>query len=279
MTSHKLDITDHISLIRSEKGSALIGVLLLLLMITVLGVIAMRQGITSLNISTNAQVQALLVQSTDTVLNKVANSDTSATNPQAITSIAGVIGAALRNHETYATQEFVFCYRPKLSDVFGLSLNANIIQGKTTPAVDGTSNVTTVDGGGNGFCDLNADFGSGRNATVTQVAVTVPTDTNILPPLSALSHNGTDVSKESGLPEGFTTQQRIRITATSMLPAFSASTTASIQSDCLQGRVSDNSDPSFAGIENVTDCLARKGVPANTQVQEFNISTTLQTLP
>jgi hypothetical protein len=130
---------------RSEEGSALIGVLLILFLITVLGAISMRQGLTSLNISTNAQVQALLVQTTDTVLNKVATADVTT-----ITSISGVVGAALANGAP--NQEYVFCYRPTSTDNFGLSLNANIIQGKTTAAVDGTSNVTTVDSGGNGFC-------------------------------------------------------------------------------------------------------------------------------
>ena len=267
MTSHELDVSNNISVVRSEEGSALIGVLLLLLMITVLGAIAMKQGLTSLSISTNAQVQALLIQTSDSVLNTVATTDVAK-----ITSISGIIGAALANKAP--NQEYVFCYRPTSTDNFGLSLNANIIQGKTSTAVDGTSNVTTVDSGGNGFCDLDADYGSGRRATVTQVAVTVPTDAST-PLLSGLSHNGTDVSLGSSLPQGFTTQQRVRVTATSMLPAFSASTTSSIESDCLQGRISDNTDPSFAGIESVTDCLARKGVPANTQVQEFSLRTAL----
>jgi hypothetical protein len=267
MKSHELDVSNNISVVRSEEGSALIGVLLLLLMITVLGVIAMKQGLTSLSISTNAQVQALLIQTSDSVLNTIATTDVAK-----ITSISGVIGAALANKAP--NQEYVFCYRPTTTDNFGLSLNANIIQGKTTTAVDGTSNVTTVDSGGNGFCDLDTDYGSGRKATVTQVAVTVPTDAST-PLLSGLSHNGTDVSLGSSLPQGFTTQQRVRVTATSMLPAFSASTTSSIKSDCLEGRISDNTDPSFAGIESVTDCLARKGVPANTQVQEFSLRTTL----
>ena len=268
MRSHEQDISNYVSSVRSEKGSALIAVLLLLLMITVMGVISMKQGLTILNISTNAQVQGLLVQTSDSVLNTIATTDVTK-----ITSISGVIGAALAN--ATPNQEYVFCYRPTNSDNFALSLNANIIQGKTTAAVDGTSDVVTVDSGGDGFCHLDTDFGSGRQATVTQVAVTVPTDTSNLPPLSGLSHNGTNVSLGSGLPPGFTTQQRVRVTATSMLPAFSASTTSTIESDCLQGRISDNTDPSFAGIESVTDCLARKGVPANTQVQEFSLRSTL----
>ena len=41
-----------------QQGSALISVLIILLVITVLGVIAIRQGLTSLNIATSTQAQA-----------------------------------------------------------------------------------------------------------------------------------------------------------------------------------------------------------------------------
>ena len=256
------------SLEKTQRGATLITVLLLLIVITVVGLIAMRQGLTSLNIATNSQIQTVLAASSDTVLNNFARADVTK-----IASIAGVIGAALSNSNP--NQEYVFCYRPTSKDPFGLSINANIIQGNT----DGS--VTTVDSGGGGFCDLSnttTDFGSGRKAVVTQVAVTVPTDASVLPPLSNLSHDGTNVSQGSALPQNFVTQQRVRVTATALLPAFSTSPltgTGSVQSDCLRGRISDNTDQSLAGVETVTDCLARKGVPANTQIQEYSLRTSL----
>ncbi|AXI01520.1 hypothetical protein [Aquirhabdus parva] len=258
------------SLVKTQRGATLITVLLLLIVITVVGLIAMRQGLTSLNIATNSQIQTVLASSSDTVLNNFARADV-----KQITSIAGVIGAALNNSTPNPNQEYVFCYRPTSSDPFGLSINANIIQGNT----DGT--VKNVDTGGGGFCDLSnttTDFGSGRKAVVTQVAVTVPTDASPLPPLSNLSHDGTNVSQGSALPQNFVTQQRVRVTATALLPAFSTSPLTgdgSVQSDCLRGRISDNTDQSLASVETVTDCLARKGVPANTQIQEYSLRTAL----
>lgn len=249
---------------KSQAGSTLISVLLILLVITIIGVIAMKQGLTSLNIATNSQVQTVLAQSSDAVINQFSN-----TNVMSITSVAGVLGAVINN--TDPGQEYVFCYRPTGTDPFGLSINANIIRGQA----DGS--VTSVDVATSNFCDLTAttDFGSGRKAVVTQVAVTVPLDASTLPPLSGLSHGGTDVSVGSALPKSFTTQQRIRVTATSMLPAFSTDPLASVQTECLQGRISDNSDTPLQDVENLTDCLARKGVPANTQVQEFSLQTSL----
>ncbi|GAC1370061.1 MAG: type IV fimbrial biogenesis protein [Aquirhabdus sp.] len=247
---------------RSERGSTLVSVLLLLVIITIIGVMAMKQGLTSLNIATNSQVQTILAQSSDTVINQFANTDITTVN-----SLTGVLGAVVSSNNL--GMEYVFCYRPTSTDSFGQTSNANVIQGNA----DGT--VTAVNVSAGNFCDLTADFGSGRKAVVTQVAVTVPTDAGTLPPLSGLPRGGTDISVGAGLPKNFTTQQRIRVTATSMLPAFSATSLATVQSDCVQGRVSDNTDPSLTNVENMTDCLAREGVPANTQVQEFSLQTTL----
>lgn len=251
---------------QSERGSTLIPVLMILVMITILGVVSMKQGLTSLNVATNAQVQSLLVQSADAVLNQVNQIGLSDINK--ITSLANVTGTALLS--TDPSKEYVFCYRPTNADPFGLFINANTIQGNPN------GSVTAVDTGGGGFCDLTAttDYGSSRKATITQVAVTTPLDASTLPPLSYLNQ-GSDVSGGSNLPKGFTQQQRLRVVSTSMLPAFSASPVASVQADCLQGRVSDNTDAPLQSVENITDCLARKGMPANTQVQEYSLRTTL----
>ena len=247
---------------RSQAGSTLIAVLLLLVVITIVGVIAMKQGLTSLNIATNSQIQTVLAQSSDAVINQIAQADVSQ-----ITSIIGVLGAAVIKSDSEPGQEYVFCYRPTSADPFGLSINANIIQGRT----NGT--VAPIDVSAGNFCDLTTDFGSGRRATVTQVAVTVPLDVSPLPPLTALSHGGTDVSYGSQLPPNFVIKKRIRVSSTSMLPAFSTSPLATVQTECLQGRISDNADAPLTNVENLTDCLARQGVPASTQVQEFSMDT------
>ncbi len=251
---------------RSQAGSTLIPVLLILVVITIVGVIAMKQGLTSLNIATNSQIQTVLAESSDAAINQFSRTDLTT-----ITNVTGVLGAAINNPDP--GQEYVFCFRPTSSDPFGLTVNSSILQGD--PA--GGDTATQVNYDSSSFCDLTAttDFGSGRKAAVTQVAVTIPLDASVLPPLSGLSRGGTDISAGSPLPKSFTTQQRIRVTATSMLPAFSTTDLATVNTECLRGRISDNADTPLQNSENLTDCLARRGVPANTQVQEFNLQTTL----
>lgn len=249
---------------RSQTGSTLIAVLLILIVITIIGVIAMKQGLTSLNISTNSQVQTVLAQSSDAALNQFTKTDLST-----ITNLTGVLGAVINNSDP--GREYVFCYRPTSTDPFGMTMNTTILKGNA----DGT--VSKIDEDTSNYCNLTtaADFGSSRKAAITQVAVTMPLDVSTLPPLSGLPTDGTDVSAGSALPKSFVTQQRLRVTATSMLPAFSTSSLSTVQSTCLQGKISDNTDVPLVGVENLTDCLARMGVPANTQVQEFNLLTTL----
>ena len=52
---------------KSEQGSTLITVLIMLILLTIAGTWAIRGSITSLNVSTNAQAQSLLMQSSDSV--------------------------------------------------------------------------------------------------------------------------------------------------------------------------------------------------------------------
>ncbi len=275
---HSIHIQTSSKPVDYERGSTLIAVLLILLVITVLGVMAMRQGLTSLGISTNAQVSQILVQSADTPLNQFLSTDL-----RTITSLTGVIGAALAPGAD-PLQETVFCYRPTSSQGFGNSVNANTI--KATSGSDVATLISGVASGsgasGGGFCDLGADYGSSRKATVTQVAVTIPTDASSLSPGSNLPSNGTNVSLGQSLPQGTVSTQRIRVTSTAMLPAFSTTDLTTVQNTCIgktdgtvAGRINDNTDPSLATTETVTDCLARLGVPANTQVQEYKLTSTL----
>lgn len=252
---------------RSQQGSTLISVLFMLILITIIGVMAMKQGLISLGIATNSQVQTVLAQSSDAALNQFTLVDLTT-----VDNLTTVIGAA--TNDPIQAHEYVFCYRPTSTDAFGLTVNANVLQGNA----DGT--VTGVNVDSSNYCNLTtaADFGSGRKAVITQVAVTVPTDTTSTA-LSGLNMDGTDVSAGTNFPKGFIQQKRFRVTATSMLPAFSATPLATVQTDCLQGKVSDTSSPdlmaanSGTGVENLTDCLAREGLPANTQVQDFNLQT------
>lgn len=76
-----------------QRGAAILVVMLILLVITVLGITAVRMGLTSLTIATNSQVSALLFQSADTGLisfEQRVNAD-----PAGAALPTGVIGPAL----------------------------------------------------------------------------------------------------------------------------------------------------------------------------------------
>lgn len=260
-------------LLSSQKGATLIVVLMILLVITIVGVLGMRVAITSLNLSTNAQVGQLLTQSADTPLNVLTTTDLSS-----IADLSGVVGMALEESKSFPGKEFVFCYRPTSNEKFGASLGVTVLvppaknaDMKTKPKVD--------QGGKDGFCDLTKDFGSARKATVTQVAVKVPTDPleNLAP--GALLARGTNLSTGTIMPKNLVEQQRIRVTTTSIMPWYANVSLEDIQKECLgvdattPGYINDNSDSDVAGKYTVAQCLADHGIPVNSQTQEFNLQT------
>jgi len=251
--------------LRHQQGATLIVVMFVLLIIVVVGILAVRVALTSLRVATNSQVGQLNFQSSDTPLAWFNNVD-----PTTVTNVSNVIGAALKEHESNPGGEYIFCYKPISSSVrFAQTVDASLIRKASS------GNNATVDAGGVvGFCNLSSDFGSKRPAVVTQVAVSVPTDTNNSTPGASLPR-GINVSEGSQLPKSMTSTQRIRVTTTAMLPAYSASSTSSIQSACLSSSAAKISDDLTAtlgsGSENtLAKCLVDKGVPFTTQVQEFN---------
>ena len=248
------------SIYPSQQGATLIVVLFILLIITVVGVFAIRVAIVSLGVATNSQVGQLNFQASDTPLAWFNN--VSAAN---VTDMSNVLGAALNEHESNPGGEYIFCYKPTSATIgFAQTADASLIR----KAASG--NNATVDAGGIvGFCNLTSNFGSNRSAVVTQVAVSVPTDTDNSAPGANLPR-GTNVSEGTPLPRSMTSTQRIRVTTTAMLPAY-VSDVASVQTNCLSSsaaKVSD--DPDTSSAATLAKCLTDSGIPFNTQVQEFN---------
>jgi type II secretory pathway component PulK len=56
---------------RSQRGATLIVVLVILLLIMIIGTLAIRQSLVSLNIATNSQAQQLMLESSDAAIVKV----------------------------------------------------------------------------------------------------------------------------------------------------------------------------------------------------------------
>lgn len=60
-------------MLNRQKGATLIVVLILLVALTVIGTLAIRQSLVSLNIATNGQAQQLLIQNSDSATFNVEN--------------------------------------------------------------------------------------------------------------------------------------------------------------------------------------------------------------
>lgn len=143
---------------KQQQGSTLIVILILLLIITIMGTLAVRQGLTTLNIATNTQANELLFQSSDAPLYRLGAGGFS----NASGNMANLLGYALSKQGS----EVVFCFRSQSSATLFSTSNTSLLiwnDNQTDVAVSGA----------NGFCNLNtsSDFASSRKAQLTQVAI------------------------------------------------------------------------------------------------------------
>ena len=238
--------------IQRQRGSALISVMIILLLTTVLGVIAVRQGSTNLNLAMNASVQSLLVQSSDVGLDKLEQSGVTDS-----ASAAGPLGYL--RLEGNAGKEYIFCYRPTVTSpkIYNITKDSIVLP------------TGGVEGGVSGFCKttLNTDFSSGRRVVMSQMALVRPQDAAIAEPFQYYE-KGTD-SETVKRPD----QQRYRAYVTSIAPSLSRATKAEM--DACFATPSDDSTvatrpvPTGAVNKSTSDCFFNLGVPSNTQIQDY----------
>lgn len=244
-----------------QKGSTIIVVMMMLLLLTVVGVMAIRTSMTTLNIATNAQVSQLASQTADTPINQIFLEDL---NKQV--NLSSVVGKALKDVDTEPGKEYVFCYKPKGSIRFGSITSVAVLRSTG-------GGVELVEGSTDNFCNLTSDFGSARKGVVTQVSIKIPTDSSDLPPLALLARN-INVSGGQNIPQGVTEQKRIRMTTVAVMPIYAKSLTAA--QACLKNNLNDNSDTEVKTKQTTAQCLVNLGIPVNSQVQEFNLQTFLK---
>lgn len=252
----------------NEKGSTLLVVLFLLLIIMVVGTYAIKTGMYSLRISTNAQINELLTQSADTPLNKYLNTS----DLNSLMSYSTAIGAAI--DEKQPNREFIFCYKPTVNRIFGSILDTSVITAK-----DDSKGAKLVDSGTNGFCNIAQDFGSARQAVVTQVAITIPREKDDTKEAGSHLVRGTNLSSGSGLPKNLISKQSVRVTTTAFLPAYASISSADLQTNCLSSAnafISDNLSASMSNKTTLKDCLMSFNVPVVSQVQEFTLASFLE---
>lgn len=230
-------------MIRSERGSTLIVVLMVLLLIMIVGTLAIRQSISSLKLVTNNQIQTLLLQSSDAALLALQNPN----NTPDIAAANGIVG--FFKNESHKDAELVFCFSD--TKPFALNKGAYLLNSPNWESLGG------------GVCTKNSESG-GRKQVVTQVYIkraTTPTA-----PFADLAR-GTEVL-------GAKTEESIRLQVfvVSVMQGLLSDTdkvlfkkSTEVDEGCLVKSI-DN-----AGKNEVAECLKQnKENPLyNTQVAEY----------
>ncbi|WP_111859206.1 PilX N-terminal domain-containing pilus assembly protein [Acinetobacter sp. CFCC 10889] len=253
-----------------QKGMTLITILIILLLVTGIGALAVKYSITSLRIASNSQVRQLLIQSADLPLYIIRNK-----SPVVLRRLDNVVGLVINSN--LPDREYVFCYRPQTQKNFApIDKVVQISPYSTTGAAITTDTMRLISGASSSLCDLNSDFGSARTGVVTQVAVSLITESVGEVEKGEYLPEGTDSSGAAHLGAKITGSQRIRVTTTSMLPAYSTASISTVQSQCLstsQPRLNDNTE--HPTLKTLKDCISGYGIPVVSQTQEFTLANTL----
>ena len=257
--------TQHIyrSLPQVQQGSTLIVVLILLLAVTIIGTMAVRQGLVSLGVATNSQAQQLLMQNSDAAFFNVEQENNLIQSLTASGMFGYIDGAANKD------KELVFCFRGDQSSFFDIT-KASLMEW-VAPATAPQNNSLGTDG----YCDASPSatnfFTSGRKATMTQVAVKFSTQSNNDPFYGAIL--GTD-------EESIKLQRSklVKVFAVSVMPTLSASASATQINTCFRTKMNEVTkpdsvtSPATGATESVTQCLSKLNVPFASHVTEYVIA-------
>lgn len=226
---------------KNQQGATLIIVLIILVIVTMLGAMAIKFGILGLKIATNSQVNALLLENSDAALFNVEN-------PKDVARQLAMDGMfAYFNTAENANDELTFCYRAAENSFFTLSKASAITE-------EGTK---TTKIGIDGFCKAN-QFSTGRSAILSQVYLTKSTA-----PTAPFSYapKGTSLG-QANIP---LTMNNIGATVISVLPSFSGASSADIES-CFKRPSTKH------GIDTtVSECFEALGVPYNMQHADYSV--------
>ena len=219
---------------KKQLGSALIIVLVILVLVTLIGTLAVRSGILGLKLATNSQVSALLLENSDSALFNIENPDQVARQ----LALDGMF--AYFNSSANADDELVFCYRAAQASFYSFSKASAI-------TADGTTTKIGVDG----FCKAN-QFAMGRSAVLSQVYLTK--SSTVSAPFGSVP-KGTSIG-QSNVPA---TSNNIGATVISVLPSFAGATTAQIE-NCFKQRASA-----------VGACFVGLNIPYNMQHSDYTV--------
>ena len=228
-----------------QKGSTLIIVLILLLALTIIGTLAVRQSIVGLNIATNGQAQQLLTQNSDAVMFNVEDASNLAQAMAGNGMFRYLAGAQ------NVGKELVFCYRGDRQEFFNLR-NASIIRQDENGVIENNSKGIT------GYCRVAQNtYTSNRRAVMTQVSVVY----------QGAAQNGIFANNVRGTDEEAAkigTRSTVLVFAISLMPTLGTADAAAID-NCLTNRLAHTSVANL----RLTTCLANLNVPFTTHVTEY----------
>lgn len=218
-----------------HKGSTLIIVLVILLLITVIGTIAIRSGILSLKISTNTQIQALLLENSNAALFNIED--------------PGLVERRFASNGMFAyftldenrDDQLVFCFKADQTSFFTLQ-NASVISADGSIGKKGTA----------GYCKATW-FASGRSAVLSQVYLS-----KLEKEADPLAHFSLGTTVGGGKVPSLS--QNISATVISVLPSFSSASTTDIETCFNKSR------------SEVASCFKTLSIPFNIQHADYTVT-------
>lgn len=236
----------------SQRGATLIVVLVMLILLTLVGTWAIRGSLTSLNIATNAQAQALLQQSSDAIFFSLENQTSDDLMLTKMQIGDGMLAYVMRPESK--GKELVFCIRGGDANTLEGSRNASVVYWNGA-SINNTSLGTT------GFCKLSrkSDFISGRSAVMTRVGIrpaAIGQDWEHL-----LEGDDAETTKRQKI-------EKVIVNVISIIPNLSESSASDIEG-CLKNFTSFY-DPVVSN-KTVSECLAGRNVPFSNQEMEYTL--------
>lgn len=240
---------------KSQEGVTLIVVLLFLMLITFIGIMAVKRSTTDLKVATADQVDTLLLNSSDSGnkrIEKIFDNDTDQDYKDAVIKASGMFGyylseAGISNRE----DQYIFCYNPRLEGFAKLSQ-------ATIAKPDGSTVMTT----GVGYCDASksASYSSARSNVITQMNVTRPSTAVVG------QGNFTSVTQGSGIQANQPTNESavFNISSTSILPSLSNTSSEKIN-ECLKKPIGSSASATPSAMD---ECLRDEGISSKTLVQQ-----------
>lgn len=224
---------------KHQQGSTLIIVLVVLLLITIIGTIAMRGSMLGLRLSTSGQISNILIESSDAAIFNLQDPEKVSARMTA-QQMYGHFDLAANNDD-----ELVFCYRANESQMY---------------AVNRASVINSSKLGQRGYCQANT-FATGRDAVVSQVYLRkISTASNSGNTLDNL-HAGSSIG---GGSDKYANMKTMAATVISIMPTFVNATDARIQ-QCFR-RTAVNTV-----ANNVATCFRELNVPYNIQYAEYQV--------